>query len=108
VAPTTIAHLVEEMARVRQEIQERSLVNAGILSDVVLLKASIASIEERMNAYERQAKENQDILKRVEVSVNGYEQSFVKVIRFLKWLGAVVTGVLITYIGSIAIHYLHP
>ena len=82
--------------------------NAQLQVLIEALTRRVGAIEERMKAYEEQARENNTILQRVEVIVNGYAQSFVKVMRFLKWLGAVGTGVLITYIASIAIHYWHP
>jgi hypothetical protein len=82
--------------------------NAQLHEALEALIKRVGVIEERMKAYEEQAKESHAILRNVEISVNGYEQSFLKITRFLKWLGAVGTGVLITYIASIAIHYLHP
>ena len=75
--------------------------NAEIWREIVELKM-------RMDGYEQKAKESHAVLLNVQTSVNGYKQSFIKIGRFLKWLGAVCTGVLITYIASIAIHYLHP
>lgn len=84
------------------------LTNAQLQDLIEELTKRVGAIEEHMKVYEKQTRAIHTILQRVEMSVDSYKQSFIRVIRFLRWLGAVGTGVLITYIASIAIHYLHP
>jgi hypothetical protein len=68
----------------------------------------VDKIEERMNAYEKRATESGATLDRVESKLDGYDNKIDKILRFLKWLLSVATGVLIAYIASIVISHFHP
>ena len=82
--------------------------NAEIWQEIVELK-------KRMDTQEQQSKENKSILLSVQqtalsvqATVNGYQATLMSISRFLRWIGAVGTGILISIVASFVItHFVH-
>ena len=64
--------------------------NQQLQSMLLVLQGRVDRIEERMHTYEDQAKEQTAILKRVETTVNGYENTLKALSNLFKWVIGVI------------------
>ena len=64
--------------------------NQQLQTMLIVLQGRVDRIEERMHTYEDQAKEQTAILKRVESTVNGYENTLKTLSNLFKWVIGVI------------------
>lgn len=64
--------------------------NQQLQTMLLVLQGRVDRIEERMHTYEDQAKEQTAILKRVETTVNGYENTLKTLSNLFKWVIGVI------------------
>jgi hypothetical protein len=64
--------------------------NQQLQTMLLTLSGRVDRIEERMRTYEDEAKEHTVILKRIETTVNSYEQAIRTLAALLKWVLGII------------------